>query len=122
MRSCSAPVSAVAGKRVIAFAGIGDPQRFARTLRDAGVTLHALRAFPDHHVYCAAEITALEAEARRDGCTLVTTRKDAARLGGKIMERAGIVPFGASLEFEDPKALSAFMVGWLDSARNAPIR
>lgn len=111
-------VATLAEKNILAFAGIGDPGRFARTMRDAGLTLHAMRAFPDHHFYTAAEITSLQDEARRDGCVLVTTRKDAARLGSDVVQRAGIVPFGASLEFGDTKALTAFMIARLNAARS----
>lgn len=118
----AASVAAFAGKRVIAFAGIGDPERFARTLCEAGARLQAFRAFADHHVYSSTEIAALEADARRQGATLVTTRKDAARLGHEALQRMGIVPFGASLTFEDPKSFTAFVMERLNAARSASPR
>ena len=44
------PLSALAGQRVHAVAGIGDPERFFATLRDAGIAV-VPHAFPDHHAY-----------------------------------------------------------------------
>ena len=65
---------------VLAFAGIGDPGRFFRTLRAGGIELVRERAFADHHPFSQGEIEALVAEAKRDALTLVTTEKDLARL------------------------------------------
>ncbi len=76
----AASVAALAGKRVLAFAGIGDPARFFRTLRARGIEVVRERAFADHHPFSPDEIESLIAEARRDGLTLVTTEKDLARL------------------------------------------
>ena len=44
------PLSAFAGQRVHAVAGIGEPERFFATLRDAGIAV-VPHAFPDHHAY-----------------------------------------------------------------------
>ncbi len=46
-------VAALGGGRVLAFAGIGDPEKFFATLSDAGVAVAATRSFPDHHRYHA---------------------------------------------------------------------
>src|SRR6266850_5632453 len=67
-----ASVAALRGKRVLAFAGIGDPDRFFRTLRASGIEVVRERAFDDHHPFSQGEIEALIAEARRDGLTAVT--------------------------------------------------
>ena len=100
-----ASVAALAGKRVFAFAGIGDPGRFFRTLRSGGIEVVRERAFADHHPFSHDEIEALIAEAARDGLTLATTEKDLARLrqGGELPSWANaIVPFAVTLEFDDP--------------------
>lgn len=49
------PLSAFAGQRVHAVAGIGDPERFFRTLRAAQIAV-VPHAFPDHHRYVAADL------------------------------------------------------------------
>src|SRR3954470_13208838 len=81
LRADEASVAALLGKRVLAFAGIGDPARFFRTLRAAGIEVVRERAFADHHPFSQTEIEALIDDAKRDGLTLVTTEKDLARLG-----------------------------------------
>ena len=75
-------VAALGGGRVLAFAGIGDPEKFFATLRDAGVAVAATRSFDDHHRYTRAEAQALCAQADREGLILVTTEKDLARMQG----------------------------------------
>jgi tetraacyldisaccharide 4'-kinase len=77
-----AAVAALAGARVLAFAGIADPDKFFATLRDAGIAVVAARRFADHHRFSATEANDLVVEAERSGLTLVTTEKDLARMTG----------------------------------------
>jgi tetraacyldisaccharide 4'-kinase len=74
----------LAGHRVLAFAGIGDPEKFFLTLKEAGIVVAATRSFADHHRYSPADARALCQEAERDGLVLVTTEKDLVRLQGDI--------------------------------------
>ncbi|MFO1171051.1 MAG: tetraacyldisaccharide 4'-kinase [Hyphomicrobiaceae bacterium] len=67
---------------IVAFAGIGRPEKFFATLRQLGADLVATQAFPDHHAFTAAEARALLDEARACGARLVTTEKDHVRLTG----------------------------------------
>ena len=55
------------GREVVAFAGIGRPEKFYATLRRVGAQLVATHDFPDHHAYTPREVDALieEAWARR---------------------------------------------------------
>lgn len=71
---------AVGGRRLLAFAGIGNPQKFFDTLRESKAELVATKTFPDHHQFMADELADLAALADRDGLGLVTTAKDAVRL------------------------------------------
>jgi tetraacyldisaccharide 4'-kinase len=120
-----ASVESLRGKRVLAFAGIGDPARFFRTLRAFGIEVVAERTFPDHHPFSDDEIAALRAEAKRDALTLVTTEKDLARLrqAGELPGWAkGIVPFAVTLEFEDAAGLRKFITARLFQARDNRFR
>ena len=125
LRADDASVASLRGKRVLAFAGIGDPPRFFRTLRASGIEIVRERAFADHHPYAQAEIEALVAEAKPDALTLVTTEKDLARLrsGGRLASYAQeIVPFAVTLEFDDAAQLRTFVTDRLFKARNKKFR
>lgn len=68
------------GRRFLAFAGIGNPEKFLETVAQAGGWVTMSRAFKDHHPYADEELTELSAAARLAGLELVTTAKDAVRL------------------------------------------
>jgi len=68
-------------RRVLAFAGIGHPEKFYQTLRELGVEVVKTHDFPDHYAYSEADIIALSEEAERDGLALITTEKDWVKLG-----------------------------------------
>jgi tetraacyldisaccharide 4'-kinase len=125
LRADDASVASLRGKRVLAFAGIGDPLRFFRTLRASGIEIVRERAFADHHPYAQAEIEALIAEAKPEALTLVTTEKDLVRLrsGGRLASYAQeIVPFAVTLEFDDAAKLRTFVTDRLFKARNKKFR
>jgi tetraacyldisaccharide 4'-kinase len=75
-------VAALKSRKVLAFAGIGDPEKFFQTLTDAGIDVPVRQAFADHHRYRKGEASALVARAERDGLIVVTTEKDMARIAG----------------------------------------
>ncbi len=125
LRPDDASVASLGGRRVLAFAGIGDPGRFFRTLRASGIEVVAKRMFADHHPYSKSEIESLVAEARRDALTLVTTEKDLARLRGNDGPPSwvgDIVPFAVTLAFEDAAQLRKFVSGCLFKAREKRFR
>ncbi len=90
-------VAALRPHKVLAFAGIGDPEKFFATLSEAGIDVAARQAFADHHRYRGAEAAGLIARAGREGLALVTTEKDLARLKGESeVARAGGTGEGAA--------------------------
>ena len=71
------------GRKVLAFAGIGDPEKFFTTAVEAGIAVTERRVFGDHHHYTAEEAGELIMEAEHDGLALLTTEKDRARMAGE---------------------------------------
>tara|TARA_B100001123_G_scaffold35343_1_gene36625 strand:- start:148 stop:864 length:717 start_codon:yes stop_codon:yes gene_type:complete len=69
-----------AEQKIIAFAGIGRPQKFFDTLKSLGARVVMAKAFPDHHSYDADDVMRLVEIASQTGSTLVTTEKDRVRL------------------------------------------
>lgn len=80
--------AALRQRPIIAYCGIGRPQKFFDTLSKAGLNLSAKIPFPDHHHFTDSEAAALIAHAERDNALLVTTEKDHVRLGGNRGARA----------------------------------
>jgi tetraacyldisaccharide 4'-kinase len=118
-------LASLRGKRVLAFAGIGDPIRFFRTLRASGIDVVRERSFADHHPFSQTEIETLVNEAKRDALRLVTTEKDLARLRnaeGLPCWAKDIVPFAVTLEFDDAEGVRKFISGRLFKAREKKFR
>lgn len=74
----TAPLSWLSGRQVIAAAGIGQPQAFARTLGGLGAEIEKLHPFPDHHHYTEKDAKALIDQCQ--GRPLIITAKDAVKL------------------------------------------
>ncbi|HEX3881792.1 MAG TPA: tetraacyldisaccharide 4'-kinase [Stellaceae bacterium] len=120
LRADLAPVGGgeFAGMPVVAFAGIGRPEKFFATLRGVGAVIAASREFPDHHQFRPTELAALRDEAARHGAALVTTAKDWARLGPA--ERAGIAVLEVEIAWRDPAALAALLAPVIRDAAARP--
>jgi tetraacyldisaccharide 4'-kinase len=95
------------GCKVMAFAGIGRPQKFFHMLASYGAKLTDTKAFPDHHLFTPSEIARLKQGASGAGALLLTTAKDYARLDPAA--RSGIDPVPVNAAFEDPFALDALL-------------
>jgi len=120
LQSDAGVIAALGAGRVLAFAGIGDPQKFFATLAEAGVAVAATRSFPDHHRLSRAEAQALCDEADRAGLALMTTEKDLARLDGdegaaQLAAHARALP--VTFAFEQAEAFKSLLLGRIAAAR-----
>lgn len=93
----------LSGQPVVAFAGIGRPEKFFETLAGMGCTLVATRAFADHHPYTTDEVVRLIETAAAAGAQPVTTEKDATRLPEET--RTMVRTLRVTLEWRDRDAL-----------------
>ncbi len=93
--------------RYLAFAGIGDPEKFFATLRGLGAPLVRTVALDDHQKLARPMIQRLMKEAQSMNAQLVTTEKDAARLPTDL--RSGILSLPVRLEFDDSNALETLL-------------
>ena len=109
------------GKRVFAFAGIGDPPKFFRTLRESGIEVVRERSFADHHMFSTAEVNEMAAESEHEALTLVTTEKDWVRLRlmpGEEKSSPEIVPLPVTLVFAEVESLRGLISSSLFEARS----
>lgn len=92
------------GKRVLAFAAIGNPGKFFDSLRSTGAHVVVERGFGDHHVFTDDEIADLLEIASKNQLDIITTSKDMARLKAgrgrarELVERTRMLE--VNLEFE----------------------
>ena len=100
-------VAGLSGAHVLAFAGIGRPEKFFATLRSMGAQVVEEREYDDHHAYTASEFARLRSKAKAAGAQLMTTEKDFVRLTPAERQDVQFVPVRAV--FDDPAALDALL-------------
>jgi len=83
-----AAIAELKGRHVLAFAGIGDPEKFFATAEAAGIAVTERRAFADHYRYTAEDAGELIMDAEHGGLALLTTEKDRARMAGESLLEA----------------------------------
>lgn len=118
--------SSLGSRRVLAFAGIGRPEKFFDTLRACGAYLVETRPFPDHHPYSLSDVRSLIEAAGEAGASLVTTEKDWMRLA-ELQEAeprlSCVETLGIRMVLHDPTGFAAPLasrIGSRQAGSNAP--
>jgi tetraacyldisaccharide 4'-kinase len=115
LRPAGPAASALSGRRVLAFCGIGRPAKFFETVLETGADLVQGDAFPDHHAYTQQDAEKLLAAAARLKADLLTTEKDLARMAGAggavemLRTSAGVLPVEVAFDEDGEAALSVLL-------------
>lgn len=92
------------GMRTAAFAGIGRPESFKKTMEQVGANILYFKAFPDHYRYDRKDVERLLEESKNAGADrVITTAKDAVRLLDFKELTDDISMLTVKLEFTDKK-------------------
>lgn len=97
----------VPGRPVVAFAGIGRPEKFFASLQDQKIPVVSEHPFPDHHPYTVDDLLDLKKRAAAFETPLVTTEKDFMRLHPD--HRSGIVPIPGKMKIGDRDLLARLL-------------
>ncbi len=120
-----AVVQAIGRRKVLAFAGIADPEKFFTTLTAAGIEIASRAGFPDHHRFSSAEALDLIGQAQANNLMLLTTEKDLARLAGepelqRLAAHAAALPVRLVIEEQD--RLTDMVLAAVAKSRATPMR
>lgn len=94
-------------KKIIAFAGIGRPQKFYNSLKEIGYEVLETKDFADHHFYTAAELSLLINRAKELGADIYTTSKDMTKIPFEMQKYFHVLEI--KIKWEDEKSLKNFI-------------
>jgi len=101
--------TALAGQAVVAFAGIGRPEKFFASVRALQAEIAATVPFPDHHAYTEADARRLTQMAAAQKARLVTTAKDYVKLPPGLQRQVSVLR--VSLVWQNEAGLQKFLNG-----------
>ncbi|MEM8985443.1 MAG: tetraacyldisaccharide 4'-kinase [Pseudomonadota bacterium] len=102
--------------RVVAFSGIGRPQKFFDMLGGLGLDVAATKSFPDHHPFTKKDIKSLHAAAKKHQARLITTDKDLVRLSQRDRQNIDTLP--VAMAFDQTDRLSEMLCIAIERARH----
>lgn len=107
----------IAGKNVVLFCGLGNPEAFRSTIANLGATVIDVRWFPDHHLYSQNDLAELSRWVAASGADLVlTTQKDSVKLPVESLGGRPLLALRIGMAFEHGEA---DFLGALDNLLNA---
>jgi len=85
-------------KKVIAFAGIGNPENFFNLLKDNNIDILEEISFPDHYNYFDKELENLINKAKENNTILLTTEKDYLRIDDNYKKNINFLKIAVEIE------------------------
>ena len=79
-------------EKLVAFAGIGNPNKFFQTIKDAEADIVDQVSFPDHHEYSKKDLEKLIKLAKEHDAKLITTEKDYVRISQGYQDKIKTLP------------------------------
>jgi tetraacyldisaccharide 4'-kinase len=104
--TCEGPLTQ---QSVVAFAGIGFPEKFKHSLDSHNYVVKEFIPFADHHPYTIIDLQRLLRIAEQHGCGLITTVKDQLRLPHEYREQVQVLP--VQLRFNDSQKIQKILAG-----------
>ncbi|MBQ8465956.1 MAG: tetraacyldisaccharide 4'-kinase [Alphaproteobacteria bacterium] len=97
--------------RVVAFAGIGRPQKFYTSLNELGIEIVKTFDFPDHHYYSEDELNTVLTEAELLNAEAITTTKDFVKIPPALQSRFKVLEI--RMQWEDSEKLKNFILSYI---------
>ena len=85
-------------KKVIAFAGIGNPENFFNLLKDNKIDIIEEIKFPDHHKYSEETLESLINKTKKNNTILLTTEKDYFRIDENYKQNINFLKIEVEIE------------------------
>ena len=85
-------------KKVIAFAGIGNPDNFFNLLKDNKIDIIEEIKFPDHHKYSEETLESLINKTKKNNTILLTTEKDYFRIDENYKQNINFLKIEVEIE------------------------
>jgi len=84
--------------KFLAFCGLGNPQKFYKTLKQNGFNLIQTKSFPDHYQYNDTDINSLKKEAKEYKLKLITTEKDYVKINEQNNNLINVASINLTIE------------------------
>lgn len=97
-------------KSVIAFAGLGFPEKFFISLRALPLEIIETISYPDHYPYTVKDIEQMQKQAIKHQATLVTTAKDWVRIPEELRSDIRVIEHMVTLTAEGEQILKRLLL------------
>ncbi len=94
--------------KVVAFCGLGFPQKFYSTLTNLGLELVDQMSFPDHYIYKNDDLAKLQRLADKKQAILITTRKDFVKIPSPWQKKIHVLDI--LIQFENEHNLYQYII------------